>query len=206
MLPFAATNLYASAAGPDAALFGAAVVDAADGAAVANVGVLPLTIANLETTIGLMAIQPDVNGEPISVRAKHLVVPPQLELTARAILSSATVIGTAAAPLPSVNVIPQLALQLHVDPYLPVVDTTDGHETWYLFADPSEGAALGWSYLRGHESPEICMHASDKVSVAGAAMSPFSGDFATDNILYRVRHVFGGGRLDPRMAYAQVGP
>jgi hypothetical protein len=60
-------------------------------------------------------------------------------------------------------------------------------------------------YLLGHETPEICMKASDKVSVTGSPLSPFSGDFATDNIFYRVRIVCGGTQLDPRMTYAQVG-
>ena len=50
------------------------------------------------------------------------------------------------------------------------------------------------------------MKASDKVTVTGDPMSPFSGDFATDNIFYRVRDVHGGTQLDPRYAFAQVGP
>lgn len=61
------------------------------------------------------------------------------------------------------------------------------------------------AYLRGHEMPEICMKSSDKVTVGGAALSPFSGDFATDNIMYRVRIVHGGTQLDPRYAYSQDG-
>jgi len=93
---------------------------------------------------------------------------------------------------------------LHVDPYIPVIDTSQNLNTWYVFADPSQGAAMEFGYLRGHETPEICMKSSDKVSVGGAALSPFSGDFATDNIFYRVRIVKGSTQLDPRFAYAQV--
>ena len=33
-----------------------------------------------------------------------------------------------------------------------------------------------------------------------------SGDFATDNIFYRVRMVYGFDQMDPRFAYAQVAP
>jgi len=61
-------------------------------------------------------------------------------------------------------------------------------------------------FLTGHEAPEIVMKASDKVTPSGAPLSAFSGDFATDNVFYRVRHVLGGTQLDPRFAYAQVGP
>lgn len=205
------TELFASATGPNALLFGAALPDV-DLQVIVNVGVLPLTIANLEITLGLMALQQDVQGHPLSIRGVHLVVPPQLEFTARQILTSThkqwldTAAGTII-PMPTANVVSQIGLQLHIDPYLPVVDTSGtGDRTWYLFADPAEGMAMEFDYLRGHESPEICMKASNKVSTTGAPISPFAGDFATDNIFYRVRIVCGGAQLDPRFAYAQVAP
>ncbi len=205
------TALYAAAAGPNPALFGAPIVDV-DGQLVVNLGVLPLTIANVEATLALMAMQTDPNGEPISVRGIHIVVPPALEFTGRAILTSALkqwtdVAAAGGIPMPTTNIVPQLGLQLHVDPYLPVVDTSgNANRTWYLFAEPAQGEAMEMDFLRGYEEPEICMRASDKVTVGGASLSPFSGDFATDNIFYRVRIVHGGTPLDPRFAYAQVGP
>ena len=45
------------------------------------------------------------------------------------------------------------------------------------------------------------MKASDKVSIGGGPVSPFAGDFATDNVFYRVRSVFGGTALDWRASY-----
>ena len=95
---------------------------------------------------------------------------------------------------------------MHIDPYLPVVDTGGTPDTtWYLFADPSQVAAMEFGYLRGHETPEIVMKASDKVTMGGGAVSPFEGDFVSDNIFYRVRIVKGSIQLDPRAAYAQTG-
>jgi hypothetical protein len=202
----AVTDLYASAAGPDVGLFGAPIADV-DGQNVTNLGALALTAGNLQITLALMASQTDPNGEPISVRGVHLVVPPALEYTMLAIMNSPLLQQIAGAVgLPTTNIIPQLGLKGHVDPYLPVVDASGNRNgTWYLFAEPSQGAALEMAFLQGYESPEICMKASDKVAVGGgAALSPFTGDFATDNVFYRVRHVFGGTRLDPRYAYAQV--
>jgi len=205
------TGLYSSAAGPNVLLFGTPIVDV-DGQAITNQGVLPLTIANLEATLALMTLQTDPSGEPILVRGVHLVVPPQLEFTGRQILTSAlkTYAATAAAAvaLPTANVVAQYGIQLHVDPYLPIVDATATDDTtWYVFADPSQGAALEVDFLTGYEAPEVCMKGSDKVALGGGApLNAFSGDFATDNIFYRVRHVFGGTQLDPRYAYAQVGP
>lgn len=203
------SGLYAASTGDgNSSLYGATISDC--GQAITNRGVLPLTILNLEATMALMAAQQDPNGEPIGIMPKHLVVPPALEFTARSILTSTNKMyvdsGAAAGiPYPTTNVIPQMGLQLHVDPFLPIIDTTHGSTAWYLFADPSEGAALEFAYLRGYESPEVVMKASDKVSVGGGLSSPFSGDFATDHIFYRVRHVFGGAALDPRFTYLQAG-
>ncbi len=171
-----------------------------------------LTIANLETGVQAMAAFLDAAGEPIMNRAKYLVVPPALELTAMQILNSATkqwveYVTRAAAsaatlyPMPTTNVIAQYGLTLIIDPYLPIMDTTYGDTAWYLFADPRDIAAIEVAHLAGHERPEICMKASDKVTIGGGAINPMAGDFATDNVFYRVRHVFGVTRLDWRATY-----
>jgi len=204
------TGLYAASSGDgNAGLYGATITDC--GQAITNLGQLPLTIANLEITMALMTAQRDPQNEPIGIMPKHLVVGPALEFTARAILTSTLKqwTDTAAAtnfPLPTTNVVPQMGLQLHVDPFIPIIDTTHGGTSWYLFADKAQGVALEFAYLRGYEAPEVVMKASDKVTVGGGGMSsPFTGDFATDNIMYRVRHVFGGAPMDPRMTYLQSG-
>jgi len=168
-----------------------------------------LTIANLEAAVEAMAAFLDVNGEPILNRARYLVVPPSLEMTARQILTSATKmwveLGGAGGPLPypTNNVIAQYGLELIVDPYLPIVDpvAANGLTCWYLFANPADIAAIEVAHLRGYERPEICMKASDKVAVGGAALDPMGGDFATDNVFYRVRHCFGVTRLDWRATF-----
>lgn len=182
--------------------------------AAVNEGVLALTIANLETSLENMTSFTDVNGMPILNRAKYLVVGPSLEMTARQILTSATKmwmenITLAAAgpatlyPMPTNNVVSQMGLQLIVDPWIPIVDT-DGTNSWYLFADPNDIAAIEADHLSGHETPEICMKASDKVAIGGGLISPMDGDFATDDVLYRVRDVFGANKLDWRATYANI--
>jgi len=207
---YLATALFASAAGPNALLYGTPIADPAGGN-VTNQGTLPLTIQNVEATLALMAQQQNQDGQPLGIRGVHIVVPPALETTGRAIITSVlkqwTEVGAGGGiPVPTVNVLPQMGLQLHVNPLLPVIDVSGNvNTTWYLFASLDQGSACELDYLLGHETPEICMKASDKVSVTGAPLSPFSGDFATDNIFYRVRIVCGGTQLDPRMTYAQVG-
>ncbi len=176
-----------------------------------NAVVTLLTIASLETGLETMHEFQDLVNEPILNRAKFLVVPPALEMTARQILTSTnkmwlagatTIAGGPDVAVPTNNVVAQMGLTLVVDPYLPVVDGTNGDTAWYLFADPNDIPALTYAHLSGHESPEIVMKASDKVSVTGAPVGPFAGDFATDNVFYRVRHVFGVASQDWRATYA----
>lgn len=167
-----------------------------------------LTIANLETAIQYMNTLTDAGGEPILNSPKYLVVVPALEFTARQILTSTQKMwiyrgDTDAGPtaMPMTNVLPQVGLTLIVDPYLPILDTVSDEEAWYLFSDPKDIAAVEVAHLRGHERPEICMKASDKVTIGGGPIGPMDGDFATDNVLYRVRLCFGGCRLDWRATY-----
>ena len=203
-----AVNLYA---GDYSAVSHAANLYSDGVAAEVNAVAALLTIANLEAGLEAMAGWVDAGGEPIMNRAKYLVVPPALEMTARQILTSTSKMwldyttraaGPINYPMPTNNVVSQMGLTLVVDPYLPIMDTTYGNTAWYLFADPSDIAAVEVAHLTGHERPEICMKASDKVSVGGGAIGPMSGDFATDNVFYRVRLVFGGVTLDWRATYA----
>jgi len=167
-----------------------------------------LTIVSLETAIETMVETTDDNTEPIMNRPKYLVVPPALEMTARQILTSTHKMWladsddvTPPAPYPTANVVSQMGLTLIVDPYLPIIDATSDDEGWYLFADPADIAAIEVDRLVGHERPEICMKASDKVNIGGGELSPLTGDFATDNVFYRVRLVFGANALDWRATY-----
>lgn len=189
----AGTNLYTNAQG--------------------NRNTLALTIGNLETCVEAMQAFTDANGEPILNRPKYLVVGPGLEMTARQILTSATkmwLTGTTDAgvasstPYPMTNVISQYGLQLIVDPYLPIY-VPNNLDSWCLFADPKDIAAMEFDHLAGHERPEICMKASDKVTVTGGGeINAFTGDFATDNVFYRVRLVAGANRLDWRATYGNL--
>jgi len=176
-----------------------------------NEGDLTLTIRNLEATIAAMHMFRDRSLTiPIKNRPKYLVVPPALEFTARQILTSATKMWlehteaiAPATPYPMTNVVAQYGLELVVDPWLPLVDATYGDTSWYLFAAPTDVACMEVDHLSGHERPEICMKASDKVTIGGGPIGPMSGDFATDNVLYRVRLCVGCNKLDWRATYMQ---
>ncbi len=201
------TLLFVNAAGPLDAYFSVAN----GGAAVANT---PLTIGNLETGVQTMAAYLDRDGSPILNRPKYLMVGPALEFTGRQILTSANKMwlskgdtDVAPAAFPTNNVIAQYGLQLLINPWIPVLVTTGtfGQTMWALFSDPADIAAGEFGLLRGHESPELFMKAADQMRVGGGIASPMDGDFATDNVFYKVRHVFGGVALSGRAGYASDG-
>ena len=109
--------------------------------------------------------------------------------------------------MPTTNVIAQYGLQLIINPWIPIIVTTGtfGQTTWALFSDPAEIAAAEFGLLAGHESPELFMKASNQARVGGGVAGPMDGDFETDNIFYKVRHVLGGVTLSGRAGYASDG-
>lgn len=112
-------------------------------------------------------------------------------------------------------------VEMALNYYLPVVITSGdiGQTSWYLFSSPSNGRpALQQSFLRGHESPELFMKLPNSVSIGEGRMgpgpgitpgtmnaNPMDGDFESDSIAYKVRHVLGGTLLDPIMSVASTG-
>jgi len=162
-----------------------------------NANTRPLTIHNMELSVADMQAFRHPSGQPMRNKPKYLVISDGgLEFTARQILTSATKqwlehITRAGAdgfqtlyPMPTTNVIAQYGLELIIDPWLSIAGL-DGYtaNSWYLFADPRNIAAIECDYLEGHERPEICMKASNKVTIGGGAINPMTGDFDRQHIL-----------------------
>lgn len=105
-------------------------------------------------------------------------------------------------------------VKLAVNYYLPIVDNVYGNQGWYLFSDPNGGRpALEFAHLRGRRAPELFMKLPNSVAIGEGAMgpgtgpmigttmqNPMEGDFDTDAIHYKIRHVYGGVTVDPIMA------
>jgi hypothetical protein len=105
-------------------------------------------------------------------------------------------------------------VKLAVNYELPIADTTYAGTGWYLFADPSDRPAIVFGLLRGHTTPELFMKLPNSVAIGegqmgpgggggmgGSSMgNPMEGDFDTDSINYKIRHIFGGTQIDPIMA------
>jgi hypothetical protein len=99
----------------------------------------------------------DAAGKLVDVRAVTLLVPPELEYTARQILRSSTVeryVASGTDNQPTGN--PQFeALQLQVDPRLSSAAYA-GYSTtaWYLFSNKADGA-VNVALLNGVDRPMI---------------------------------------------------
>lgn len=199
------TDLYAGTTGPDTTFFAAG-----------NNNIVtsnpPLSISALQTAFTVLGNQVDSGGEPIYIESVTLVVPRALEVTARNILNAIEILaatgggdGTGNDQLRAVNWMRD-KVELVVNPWLPIISTTNGATSWYLFANPNVGRpAMEIGFLIGHEQPEIWMKSSDAVRVGGGLVSPEMGSFDLDAVQWRVRHVLGGSMIDPKMAVASNG-
>ena len=171
-----------------------------------NKGTGVLNEANLGLAIQAMRSQKDPSGSPILIQPRYLVVGPSKEIAARKLLQSLVLTyagGAGASPsaYPTANVVAQLGLVLKINPWIEIIDATNGATSWYLFADKANVAAVEMGFLRGYEDPQIFMKAANALRIGGGEVSPFDGDFDDDDIWYKLRHCNGGATLDYRGAY-----
>lgn len=178
----------------------------------------------LQAAMTILDSQVDVNGEPIAVESYVLVFPPALYGAVRNVLHSTqlmlndmggTALGTGTSAFSGERLIMDNWAKEIVIPaknyYLPIVDTSHGNTGWYVFANPATSRpAIEVDFLQGHEQPEIFQKAPNSLQVGegriggmpagGALANPMDGDFDTDAIHFKVRHVFGGTMVDPKVA------
>lgn len=196
------TELFVGANGPHTSLYKGDhknQIIPANGAQATNPALSVSGLQDAFTVIGKMV---DKDSEPIMFDGFVLVVPPALEVTARNILNATEIRpkteggSTTAQELITRNWMAG-RLTLVVDPYIPIVaSTANGSTSWFLFARATSGRpALEFGRLRGHEQPEVWVKSPNALRVGGGTVGPESGDFDTDSIAYRVRHVMGGAQL-----------
>ena len=192
---YLATSILVNSSGPITANFN-------------TVGSAVLSIAALEAGVEAMDAYTDPDSsEPVETFPVYLVVPPALRMTALRILNADAVViaGTTDAQTPNINSLKSLGLKLIIDPWLPIVNTTNGSTNWYLFTEPSNLAFGEIGRLRGHETPEIFQKMSDQTRVGGGASSPFDGSFDNDSIEWKVRHCVNAVALNKYAGYASTG-
>lgn len=202
-----AVEMFVSATGPVAPFF-----------SVANGNLInrALSVQGIQEGLSKFADMVDDDGEPIVVEAAMLVVPRSLEVIANTILNATEIrmrgavlggndVGNAGGEIVAGNWL-RGKVRVVVDPYLSIINQTNGSTAWYLIADPNEGRpAFEMAFLRGHEDPAVFVKDPNARRVGGGQVNPEDGDFDTDSIEYKIRHVLGGSRVEPKAAVASTG-
>lgn len=197
-----AASLLTDGNGPNGAFFNSTAIQGS----ISNLmtGNPALTSTSLQTAIATITGRRDPQGRPVAFPRLVLVVPPGLEVQARAILNATEIEfqeGADGAGMKRIRGANWMrgVVDLVVDPWLTVIDQgAAAATTWYVVPAPNAGRpALGVAFLRGHEEPQVRTKADAGRAVGGGDLPPEDGGFEIDDIQYRVRHVLDGGYVDP---------
>jgi len=137
----------------------------------------PGMVAELSKARLAMRRQKGLQGQPVSVTPKYVIVPPEGETETEKALTE-----IAATKVDDVNPFPS-RLQSIVEPRLTDV------KAWYIAADPMEAAALEWAYLEGQEGPVIESRAGWEI----------------EGVEFKLKITFGAGFVDHRGWYRNPG-
>lgn len=122
------------------------------------------TSALASTGLGLATtafrVQTDPDGEPIGSAPRILLVPPELEIAADALMSSMLVAGGTEAT-PNRNPFHN-KYRVVTSSYLSNTLYTGHSDTaWYLLADPADLATVEVAFLNGRDTPEVASAKAD---------------------------------------------
>lgn len=99
--------------------------------------------------------QVDLNGDPLSLTPKFLLVPSELEATAQELVVSTVLVGGTTAT-PSTNIVSKWDLEVVCSPYLDASKIANASETgWYLFGNPAQQDTFEIGYLKGQRTPIV---------------------------------------------------
>lgn len=196
------TELFFDSSGPDATFFssgnGNLLTDNPD-----------LAIDSLGTAIETLLAFTDNDSEPILVEGVTLVYPPALHVTVQNLLNQLTVDVTTEGGVSgqTVRVNNWIVRNLNavLNPYIPIVCTSNGATSWALFASPMAGRPAGQiGFLQGFEEPRLYQKASNAMRVGGG-VDQMSGDFATMEQHYKGLVAHGGATMEAKSAVASNG-
>ena len=199
------TELFFDANGPDATFFasgnGNILTAPADNA--------DLAIDALGAAFAQLLGFTDVDSEPILVEGVTLVYGPALHVTANNLINQLTVDvvekGGISNQTIRVNNWIVRNISLVMNPYIPIVCTTNGDTTWALFSNPSAGRPAGEvGFLAGYEQPVLYRKASNSMRISGG-LDQAAGDFATMDQHYKGILGMGGAVLEPQSAIGSNG-
>jgi phage major head subunit gpT-like protein/phage head maturation protease len=107
-----------------------------------------LSLASLKTATAGFRKLTDPDGNPLGIQPRVLLVPPELEITAAELMTSALLISGNTTKEPNANVL-QGRYRVVVSNYL------TSASTWWLAADAADLPALDVVFLNGQQAPTI---------------------------------------------------
>jgi hypothetical protein len=151
-----------------------------------------LSFDSLAEAITAMMLQRDDEGNDLDLRPATLLVPPELQPTAKALLES-EFIQQIAEKMPTGNSL-RRAVSLEIESRLSnstKFGAAASSKHWYLFASPAN-APMVVAFLNGRQQPTVEYFGLDQ-------------DVNTLAVKWRVYHDFGAGLVDPRAAVRSKG-
>jgi phage major head subunit gpT-like protein len=124
-----------------------------------------LSLASLKTATTAFRKLNDPDGNPLGIAPRVLLVPPELEITAAELMTSALLISGNTTKEPNANVL-QGRYRVVVSNYL------TSASTWWLAADSVDLPALDVVFLNGQQAPTIQQVAPD-YQLLGVAITGF---------------------------------
>lgn len=144
-------------------------------------GASGLTAANINTARVAIS-RAEFEGQPMNLQAQYLVVPPELEGTARVILES-EMIPQPGTGIGSMNYL-RNSLQLVIEPML------TSSTAWYVFANPADVPVVEVAFLNGKSEPDLLVQRPEYRMVTGGGEDEWlHGEF--DEMKYAVRFDYG---------------
>ena len=140
-----------------------------------------LTAANINTARVAIA-RATFEGQRMNATARYLVVPPELEGTARVIMDS-EMIPQPGTGIGNMNFL-RNSLEIVVEPML------TSATAWYVFADPADVPVVEVAFLNGKSEPDLLVQRPEYRMVTGGGEDEFlHGEF--DEMKYAVRFDYG---------------
>lgn len=194
------TDLFFDSSGPDATFFAA-------GNGNLLTGNPDLAIDALGTAFETLLGFTDSDSEPILVEGVTLVYPPALHVTVNNLMNQLSVDVTTEGGVSgqTVRVNNWIVRNLNpvMNPYIPIICTSNGNTSWALFANPNSGRPAGEvGFLAGYEQPALFRKSGNAQRIAGGLEMH---DFETMDIHFKGVLGMGGAVMEPQSAVASNG-
>lgn len=204
----AVSELYLDADGPHASFYTNANLNKVNTACGASANNPVLSVDGIGEGLTVLYGQVDGDGEPIVIDAVTLVVGPSNYVTAENIMNAtlidANIKGGSTNNRVRVNNWIIQNMKVVRNPYIKTI-CTNKPNSWFLFADPSEGRpALEIGFLAGFDTPQTYRKAPNTMT-AGGGIDANLGDFNTMSQEYKCLLVFGETRISPKSTVGSDG-